>query len=228
MAHLETERLALRMFTPGDLDDLDRIFSKPTVMKYLGYAGEPMTRGETEASLHSMIAHWGRHGYGRWAVTLKDSGKLIGCSGLRSFNETAELVYLLDEPYWGQGLATETARACLEFGFFVRDFPRVIAFARQANAASRRVMVKVGMSFLSDNVIFGINVAQYAITKEEYCCAESVVQAQHQHHDSSPLTARSHMAMPPTASAGGQSLTLTAAGSSGERTGTGGNFAGNA
>ncbi len=229
MTILETERLALRMFTSGDVDALDRIFSKPTVMKYLGYAGEPMTRGETEAALHSMIEHWGRHGYGRWAVTLKDSGRLIGCSGLRSFNGTAELVYLLDEPYWGHGLATETARACLDFGFFARDFPRIIAFARPANIASRRVMVKVGMSYLSDNVIFGIKVAQYTITRKAYRCAESSSRPRYQQPDLSPTATLSRMALPTAALyTGTQNLTSLTSGSSGECTGTGGNFAGNA
>ena len=87
-----------------DLDDLDSIFSKPDVMKYLGLQGQPMTREETETALVSMIKHWERHGYGRLAVISKVDGQLIGCAGLRNFEDEAELVYLIDSPYWGQGL----------------------------------------------------------------------------------------------------------------------------
>ncbi len=84
MVELETDRLILRMFTPRDLDALYYIFSKPNVMKFLGLNGEPMTRAETETALLSIIKHWQRHGYGRWAVVSKEDEKLIGCAGLRN------------------------------------------------------------------------------------------------------------------------------------------------
>ena len=101
MIKLETDRLVLRSFTLDDLDDLDRIFSKPLVMKYLGLHGEPMTRDETETALVSMIKHWERHGYGRLAVVSKANEQLIGCAGLRNFEDKAELVYLIDESVLG-------------------------------------------------------------------------------------------------------------------------------
>ncbi len=78
MIKLETDKLILRMFTPDDLDALDYIFSKPSVMKYLGLHGEPMSRDETETALLSMIKHWERYGYGRLAVISKNDQKLIG------------------------------------------------------------------------------------------------------------------------------------------------------
>jgi len=116
MPCVETSRLLLRPFTGEDLDDFSRILAKPGVMEYLGADCKPMSRGETETALLSIIRHWQRHGFGRWAVVGKEDGRLIGCAGLRSYQETAELVYLLDEPYWGRGLATEIARACLRSG----------------------------------------------------------------------------------------------------------------
>lgn len=168
MPRVETSRLILRPFAAEDLDDLSEIFGKPRVMKYLGMDCKPMSRAETEEVLRSMIRHWRRHGFGRWAVVGKGSGRLIGCAGLRSYLTMAELVYLLDEPYWGRGLATEVARACLRFGFETHGFDRVVAFARLRNAASRRVLDKIGMSFDGEADVFGIHVAQYSLRREEF------------------------------------------------------------
>jgi ribosomal-protein-alanine N-acetyltransferase len=168
MTMIETERLILRMFTPDDLDALFGIFSRPKVMKYLGLHGEPMSRDETETALLSIIKHWERHGYGRWAVVSKDDHKLIGCAGLRNYEDAAELVYLIDQPYWGRGLATEIAVACLNFGFEKHNFNNIIAFARPQNTASRKVMEKIGMRFVQESVIFGVFVVQYELLKKDY------------------------------------------------------------
>ena len=143
----ETERLLLRQFSPDDLCELARIFGDARVMEYIGIHGGPITREETEVALRSIIAHWGRHGFGRWAAVHKEEGRLIGYCGLRALGEYAELVYLLDHPYWGRGLATEMARATLAFGFEQKSFDRIVGMTRPGNAASRRVLEKVGMSY---------------------------------------------------------------------------------
>lgn len=147
LAEVETERLLLRQVMPEDLDESARIFGDARVTKYLGLRGETQSKGETEVILRSITAHWARHGFGRWAAVHKRDGRLIGYCGLRAFGENAELVYLLDHPYWGRGLATEMARACLTFGFEERAFDFIVSMARPGNAASRRVMEKVGMEY---------------------------------------------------------------------------------
>ena len=168
MHELETARLRLRLFTPDDLDELARIFGNPRVMRYLGKQGEPMTRAETETALLSMIAHWQRHGFGRWAVVHKEPEILIGCAGLRSFEGIAELVYLLDQPFWGVGLATEIARACLRYGFEVQQLDHIIGLARPQNSASRHIMEKIGMRFEGEINVFEIDVVRYTIGREDY------------------------------------------------------------
>lgn len=168
MENTETNRLLLRMFTPDDLDDLARIFAKPSVMKYLGLDGQPVLREETETALKSIIKNWELNGFGRWAVILKENGELIGCAGFRSYEGLAELFYLLDEPYWGKGLATEIARECLRFGFNDRRFDKIIAFVRPQNSASRRVLEKIGMRFIQEITIFGVFAVKYEILRENY------------------------------------------------------------
>jgi [ribosomal protein S5]-alanine N-acetyltransferase len=167
MHEIETERLQLRLFKPDDLDDLFLIFSDPDVIKYLG-SGQPAQRDETENALMSIIRHWEIYGFGRWAAICKQTSKLIGYCGLRNFQGTAELVYLLSKQYWGMGLATEMARASLKFGFEEKKFERIIAMAKLANVASQRVMNKIGMDFQKNTLIFNMEVALYSINSAAY------------------------------------------------------------
>lgn len=167
MDMIETDRLRLRRFVPDDLDELALIFSDPLVLKYLS-PSRPATREETEHALLSMIRHWQRHAYGRWAVVERATNKLIGYGGLRCFDGTPELVYLLARPFWNCGLATEIARACLEYGFMSHKFERIVAVTQPNNLASRRVMEKVGLSYERDDNFYDIDVVLYALTRTDY------------------------------------------------------------
>lgn len=167
MDEIETSRLQLRHFTLDDLDELAAIFSDSLVLKYLAN-GQAVTREETESALLSMIRHWQRHGYGRWAVVQRETQKLIGYGGLRNFEGTPELVYLLARPYWNCGLATEIARGCLEFGFMRKNFERIVALTRPNNVASRRVMEKAGLSYERNDNYFNIDVVVYSLTRSSY------------------------------------------------------------
>lgn len=167
MDEIETPRLQLRRFSRHDLDELALIFSDPLVLKYLS-PNRAATREETRTALVSMIRHWKRHGYGRWAVIHQTTQKLIGYGGLRCFDGTPELVYLLARPYWGCGFATEIARGCLEYGFMHHRFERIIALTRPDNRASRRVMEKVGLNFERNDKFFDLDVVLYAMSRNEY------------------------------------------------------------
>lgn len=173
MHEIETARLRLRQFTRTDLADLSRIVADPEVMKYLGRVPGPLSAAEAETFLGSVFAHWKRHGFGRWAVVEKEGGRLIGCAGFRSHEGLAELNYLLDRSFWGAGLGTEVAEACLRHGFGAHGFERVVAFTRRENGASRRVLEKAGVLFEGESVVYGIGVARYAITRDEFAQSET-------------------------------------------------------
>jgi RimJ/RimL family protein N-acetyltransferase len=171
MPEIETDRLLLRQFSLGDLDALAQIFADPEVVRHLG-SGQPASRDETETALSSIIAHWGRHGFGRWAAIHRPTNSLVGYGGLRSFHGEPELVYLLKKSHWGMGLATEMARACLKFGFEELRFERVIAMAKTANVASHRVMEKAGMCFERAASIYGMEVVCYSLSRPVYLSAQ--------------------------------------------------------
>jgi ribosomal-protein-alanine N-acetyltransferase len=168
MHEVETARLRLRMFTPDDLKAFSVILADPQVMEFLGKDGLPLPGDEAAAALTSIIQHWRKHGFGRWAVEDKVEGKLLGYAGIRSLEGQAELVYLLAKEYWGMGLATEVARACLWYGFTQKRFPYILALTRPLNVRSRRVMEKIGMRFEKDANYFDIDVVQYVIQRREY------------------------------------------------------------
>ena len=167
---VETERLLLRHFTTADLDDwADSIFADPEVTRYLPKREIPPHQ-RAERALQYVQEHWARHGYGLWAVTERTSGQFIGQGGLNYLEETGEVEvdYALAKAYWGRGIATETARASLRFGFEYHGLERIIGLAMPENIASRRVLERTGMVFVKDTHLFGLDLVNYAILKEQF------------------------------------------------------------
>jgi ribosomal-protein-alanine N-acetyltransferase len=97
-------------------------------------------------------AHMAQHGFGFFAVELRDTGELIGLAGLSHvpfeahFTPCVEIGWRLAAAHWNRGLATEAARECLRYGFEHLALAEVVAFTVPANQRSRRVMEKLGMT----------------------------------------------------------------------------------
>jgi RimJ/RimL family protein N-acetyltransferase len=145
---LTTERLSIRLLQEDDLDGLYRIYGDPDAMRYVGSTGQARSREQTARNLTQFIADREKHGYGLWATDLRETGQMIGMCGLLPVEGTGpdvEVVYVLERPAWGQGYATEMARACLDAGFGPFGLERIIALAYPENGPSIRVMQKAGM-----------------------------------------------------------------------------------
>jgi RimJ/RimL family protein N-acetyltransferase len=114
--------------------------------------------------------HWPKHGFGDWAVTGKANGQLIGHCGLNFVPEVGEVEvdYSLAKAYWGQGIATEAARASVRFGFETLRLERIIALADPQNIASWRVMEKVGLTYQKEVFFFGMQLVYYQIQLGEH------------------------------------------------------------
>ncbi len=166
---LHTPRLTLRPFTPADLDRLAEILADPDVMRYMP-GGQPMSRERAERNLQFILSHWEQYGYGWWAVLPKADGRLIGWCGLTFVKELdeVEVAYLLDKPYWKQGIASEAAHISLRYAFEELELDRVIALAHVENIASQRVMQKNGMVYEKEIHLWGLDLAYYAITREAF------------------------------------------------------------
>jgi RimJ/RimL family protein N-acetyltransferase len=150
---LETERLVLRRFTAADVDDLFALDNDPAVMRFLN-GGTPTPRDVIERDFLPLILGYYKRfsGYGFWAATEKATGAFLGWFSVRPRDEVhpavVELGYRLNRVAWGHGYATEGARALIGHGFSLLGMERVYATTYQDNRASRRVMEKVGMTFV--------------------------------------------------------------------------------
>ncbi|HMA33885.1 MAG TPA: GNAT family N-acetyltransferase [Chloroflexia bacterium] len=169
MHEIETARLRLRLFRPDDLDALAPIYADPDVMRYMR-SGQPATREQTMRTLDRLIGMWDAQGKGLWAVEHKADRVLIGQCGLFHLDNTpeVEVAYLLAQPYWGAGLASEAARACLRYGFEEWGLPRIVAVARPENRASQQVMRKIGMLYEKHARYYDLDVVYYAIDRAAF------------------------------------------------------------
>ncbi len=143
---LETARLRLREFTPEDAAAVLRIMARPEVTRYFGCL--PMTTIEQARERVDGIRRdfQARAGV-RWALTSRDTGEFLGSAGfwrLLPEHARAEVGYELAPEWWGRGVMTEALAAMLEFGFGQLRLHSVEAQIHPANAASRRVLEKLG------------------------------------------------------------------------------------
>jgi RimJ/RimL family protein N-acetyltransferase len=152
---IETPRLLLRPFGPGDAVLVHRVYSDPDVMRYVA-TGPMADLAVTERLLADYAAHQKRLGYSFWAVVERSSGLLIGDAGLyRTPAGEVELGYTLGAEWWGHGYATEAASAWLECAFSSLGIFEVVALAEPANIASLHVLEKLGMRRTGERMAFG-------------------------------------------------------------------------
>jgi RimJ/RimL family protein N-acetyltransferase len=147
-SELRTARLTLRRWRGEDREPFAVLNADPEVMRYFA---EPMSRAQSDALVARIEAGFERNGYGLWALELHESGAFVGFTGLGEvpfeahFTPAVEVGWRLARAAWGQGYATEAARAALDFGFERIGLEEVVSFTVAGNARSRRVMERLGM-----------------------------------------------------------------------------------
>lgn len=149
---IETERLLLRAWRDEDLGAYARMGADPEVMRHM-FPPRALTRAEVAYDLQRLREHWAEQGFGHWAVQERATGRLVGRTGLKRHADwtpdpgNIECGWLFARETWGQGYATEAARAAIAFAGEELGRSEVISIARPANAASRRVMEKAGLAY---------------------------------------------------------------------------------
>lgn len=147
---LRTPRLTLRRWRADDLEPMATINADPEVMRWIG-DGSVRDRRQTAAGIAAWEQEWEEWGIGLFAVEVREQRQLAGFVGLtvpRYLPEilpAVEIGWRLGRPYWGRGLATEGARAALDFALRDRGLARVVSVHTIGNAASERIMRKLGM-----------------------------------------------------------------------------------
>lgn len=147
---LETDRVVMRRFTMDDADLLVDLHNDPDVMAFIS-PGVEVTRDEIVSdTLPAFLSYYDRFaGYGFWAAIEKATGHFLGWFHFRPHDGAdplePELGYRLHRFAWGHGFGTEGSRALVDHGFEMLGVERVVAETMFVNAASRRIMEKVGL-----------------------------------------------------------------------------------
>ncbi|MFE6158318.1 GNAT family N-acetyltransferase [Streptomyces sp. NPDC056486] len=151
MPLIQTPRLVLRRWRDADVAPMTLINSDPEVMRWIGdgsaHDGEEQTRSTMARWEHG----WETEGFGLFAVEVRATGELAGFTGLSvphylpEVMPAVEIGWRLGRSFWGQGLATEAARAALDFGLTDRGLERIVSIVQVGNDASERIMNKLGM-----------------------------------------------------------------------------------
>jgi RimJ/RimL family protein N-acetyltransferase len=166
MAPLETDRLVLRAFTNADLEPYCSMCSDPEVMRFVG-DGRTLSRTDAWRHIALFLGTWQLRGYGMWAVEDKATGRFVGRVGYLHPEgwPGIELAWALARSYWGRGLASEAAQACLKHGFVSCGFEHVIHLIHPENRKSIAVAERLGAKPEGSTVIFGQPALTYGIRR---------------------------------------------------------------
>jgi RimJ/RimL family protein N-acetyltransferase len=151
---LETERLILRAWGPGDVEPYLAMSADPEVQRWLGGPKEP---ADAFHNLGTHVGHWALRGFGPWAVERRSDGAFLGRVGFWEpvGHPALELGWKLARAGWGRGYATEASRAAMGWGWTALRAPALIALIHPDNVASQRVAERLGMEPGERIVLYG-------------------------------------------------------------------------
>ena len=177
---LETERLLLRQVIIDDLEQWAKgVFADPDAMRYMPKR-EMTPLARAERAMNNFNRYWTQHGLGAWGVTDKKNGQFLGSCYLEPPEDSGtgdvELGYDLAKPFWGQGIATEAARAAVRFSFENNNLERIVAIVVPENIGSWRVLEHIGFIYEKKAHIYDVDVVYYAITREQFQPGDSFYQ----------------------------------------------------
>ena len=175
---LETARLILR---PRSIDDLDACVAMdldPLVHRYI-FERAPEPVAHRNAVKARMSGGWPPVG-GYWMVARKDAPGDLGWCGLFPLENTGqiELAYRYVQAAWGQGIATEAARAVLDYGFGVLKLDPIVAVTHPENAGSKRVLTKLGFRYQGAATHYNRRVSAFRLFRASYLATAVAKSAQ--------------------------------------------------
>lgn len=162
MIYFETQRLTFRDWKEQDLKEFRIMNKDKRVMKYFT---KTLTEEETDGLYNIIQDEFRCYGYGLYAVETRHNNDFIGFIGFHwanfnsQFTPCIEIGWRLRHDVWGNGFATEGAKACLKHGFGTLEFNKIYSFTSKINLQSENVMKKIGMvkimEFEHPNIIEG-------------------------------------------------------------------------
>jgi RimJ/RimL family protein N-acetyltransferase len=152
-----TARLVLTPFTPADRIPFGRLAADARVMRFIG-PGVAWSRARADEAVARAVDGFRRHGFGWRSCRLRDTAAFVGLVALQHVGQgtvglaedVVEIGWWLDPAYWGRGLATEAGVAARDEAFERVGLDRLVGRYQPRNAASGRIMEKLGMTPLID------------------------------------------------------------------------------
>jgi RimJ/RimL family protein N-acetyltransferase len=168
---IETERLLLRLPVADDADPFVGIHQDPEViaLKHVTLTSPPGGIELGARNVDRMLRHWDRRGYGQFAVVERATARVIGCVGYLQLENSPdiELGWIVHRSRWGNGFATEAARAAIEWAWRGSTIEYIVSLIGRDNPASIRVATKIGQRFEGEGICpsSGENVLVYGIRR---------------------------------------------------------------
>lgn len=166
----QSERLIFREYTEDDFDALYEILSDPETMQHYP---RPYDEAGTRRWIQWSIDNYRQHGFGLWALVLRESGEFIGDCGITMQNIDGvllpEIGYHINKAYWRQGYASEAARAARDWAFSHTDFDCLYSYMKYTNIGSYSTAAAAGLKRVKeypdkeDGLLY-----VYAITRKEW------------------------------------------------------------
>jgi ribosomal-protein-alanine N-acetyltransferase len=165
MKILQTPRLCLREFTPEDAIHFYNLNLDPEVIKYTG--DNAFKSIDQAKNFLENYDHYEKYKFGRWAVIDNSNEEFLGWCGLKYSpdKDEVDLGFRFFQKHWNKGFASEAAQACLNYGFNELYLLQIVGRAMKENAASIRVLQKVGMKLFTDFDFDGNKGVIYKIEK---------------------------------------------------------------
>lgn len=170
----ETERLIIREIEISDTDVMLELHSDPEVHRYLGNNTITSREGIIDA-INSLGKQYADFGVGRWAMINKKTNEFIGWTGLQFVTESInnhknyyDLGYRLLKKFWGQGFATESTFASIDYVFNKLGATEIYAMADIDNVGSNKILKNVGLRFVESFDDEGVKHNWYKLTSSEY------------------------------------------------------------
>jgi RimJ/RimL family protein N-acetyltransferase len=148
-----TERLCLRRWIDSDSQTFIEMNKDADVMEYFP---KHLTDSESMESIDRINFSFDNNGLGLFAVENKSTKEFIGFTGFAIpkfntfFTPCVEIGWRFQKKSWGQGFATEAAKACLKYGFEILGFEKIVSFTSSINKKSEQVMQRIGMSHIGE------------------------------------------------------------------------------
>jgi [ribosomal protein S5]-alanine N-acetyltransferase len=172
MIVLESDRLLFRLHQPSDLDAFCAMEADPDVRRYVG--GSPRTRAAAEQKFRPLLKPPPNR-LGLWAAIYKPDSLYIGRAGLyphfasggNTVPDEAAISFYIDRAYWGRGLATEAARAFIDFGFSELNLSRIVTTVDARNDASSHILTSLGFAHFATEIGDARTFYKFALERPE-------------------------------------------------------------